>query len=114
MLIHSSIPGLLMSFHGLPFNARRMGCEQQILPRVQNPLLFMACSLVNFGVPSNDTNHLACCSNTLCIFARAATTKQMSSQKPLQDISLCNILSVETHITGHIKRLKNDKHVYMM
>jgi hypothetical protein len=28
------------------FDARRMGCEQQILPGVQNPLLFMACSLV--------------------------------------------------------------------
>ncbi len=114
MLIHSSIPGLPMAFHGLIFKARRMDCEQQILPGVHNPLLFMACSLVNFGLPSNGINHLACCSNTLCIFARAATTKQMSSQKPLQDISLCNILSVEAHITGHIKQLKNHKHVYMM
>jgi hypothetical protein len=103
-----------MAFHGLIFKASRMDCEQQILPGVHNPLLFMACSLVNFGLPSNGINHLACCSNTLCIFARAATTKQMSSQKPLQDISLCNILSVEAHITGHIKQLKNHKHVYMM
>jgi hypothetical protein len=102
-----------MAFHGLPCIARRMGCEQQILPGVQNPLLFMACSLVNFGLPSNDIKHLACCcSNTLCIFARAATTKQIGSQKPLQDISLCNILSVEAHITSHIKQLKNHKHIY--